>query len=217
MWIKICGNTSFEDARFAAECGADALGFVFAASPRQVNADLVRQITAKLPPQLETYGVFVDAGFDEIVATVSACNLTGVQLHRSADERVPFRLRQQFPRLSVLHVLHYQAPDFEHRLAHLAHPDDAVLVDSSTPRAVGGTGTSFNWHEARSSFLRAAPQRRLIAAGGLSPGNVQQAIQILRPWGVDVVSGVESAHGKKDPAKVQAFIRSAREQVLAST
>jgi phosphoribosylanthranilate isomerase len=211
MWIKICGNTTLEDARFAAECGADAVGFIFAPSPRRVDADLVAQITPRLPTQLETYGVFVDAGFDEIAKTVSACGLTGIQLHRSSDQLLPLRLREQFPRHGILQVLHYKAPDFEQRLSDLGSGEDAVLVDSSTARAVGGTGTSFNWQEARSSFLRAAPQRRLIAAGGLDPENVQQAIHILRPWGVDVVSGVESAHGKKDPARVLAFIRSARE------
>jgi phosphoribosylanthranilate isomerase len=92
-------------------------------------------------------------------------------------------------------------------------------VDSSTERAVGGTGTSFNWLQARESFLRTAPHLRLIAAGGLSPENVKQAIQILRPWGVDVVSGVERAPGKKDPARVLAFIRSAQkaaEEILAT-
>jgi phosphoribosylanthranilate isomerase len=211
MWIKICGNTSVEDAGFAAECGANAVGFVFAPSPRRVDADLVRQITPSLPADLEKYGVFVDAGFDEIVAAVFACGLTGVQLHRSSDELLPSRLRQQLPWLSILHVLHYRAPDFEQRLTALGEPEDPVLVDSSTAQAVGGTGTSFNWHEARSTFLRAAPHRRLIAAGGLGPENVQQAIQILSPWGVDVVSGVERAPGKKDPARVLAFIRSARE------
>jgi phosphoribosylanthranilate isomerase len=211
MWIKICGNTTLEDARFAAGCGADAVGFIFAHSPRRVDADLVGQITPKLPAQLETYGVFVDAVFDEIAATVSACGLTGVQLHRSSDKLLPSRLRQQFPRLSILHVVNYRAPDFEQRLTDLGPGGDAVLVDSSTARAVGGTGATFNWQEARNIFLQAAPHRRLIAAGGLAPENVQQAIQILRPWGVDVVSGVESAHGKKDPARVLAFIRSARE------
>jgi phosphoribosylanthranilate isomerase len=92
-------------------------------------------------------------------------------------------------------------------------------VDSSTERAVGGTGTRFNWLEARNSFLRTTPHLRLIAAGGLGPENVKQAIQILRPWGVDVVSGVENAPGKKDPARVRAFIRSAQEaaeEILAT-
>jgi phosphoribosylanthranilate isomerase len=211
MWIKICGNTNLGDALFAAECGADAVGFVFAPSPRRVDADEVRKITPRLPLQLETYGVFVDAGFDEIAAAVSDCGLTGVQLHRSADELLPVLLRSQFPQLNVLHVLHYGVPDFERRVREIGQPTDAVLVDSSTARAVGGTGTSFDWNEARSSFLQAAPFRRVVAAGGLAPENVQQAIRTLRPWGVDVVSGVESTKGKKDRARVAEFIRVARQ------
>src|SRR6202012_4874814 len=105
MWIKICGNTNLEDARYAAECGADAVGFVFSSTPRRVDADQVRQITSRLPSQLETYGVFVDAEFDEIATTISGCGLTGVQLHRSTDELLPVRLRSQFPQLNILHVL----------------------------------------------------------------------------------------------------------------
>jgi phosphoribosylanthranilate isomerase len=222
MWIKICGNTSLEDARFAAESGAHAVGFVFAPSPRQVEPKLVRKITQQLPAQLEKYGVFVDAGFDEIVSTVAECGLTGVQIHRASDESLPSRLRRHFAhshqRISILRVLHYKDHDpiFDQQLSELGRNDalDGVLVDSSTARAVGGTGTSFNWLQARNSFLRAAPHLRLIAAGGLSPENVKQAIQILRPWGVDVVSGVESAPGKKDPARLQAFIRSAQEAAV---
>jgi phosphoribosylanthranilate isomerase len=213
MWIKICGNTSLEDARFAAESGAHALGFVFAPSPRQVEAKLVRQLTEKLPRQVEKYGVFVDAGFDEIVSTVAAAGLTGVQLHRSPDSLLPFRLRQHFAQLGILRVLHYKDQEFAGQLTALSQDDslNAVLVDSSSERAVGGTGTSFNWLGARNSFLQAAPHLRLIAAGGLSPENVKHAIQVLQPWGVDVVSGVESAPGKKDPARVLAFIQSAQQ------
>ena len=222
MWIKICGNTSLEDARVAAESGAHAVGFVFAPSPRQVEPNLVSKITQQLPAQLEKYGVFVDAGFDEIVSTVAECGLTGLQIHRSSDESLLARLRRHFAilprRISILRVLHYKDHDpiFDQQLTELGRNDDldGVLVDSSTTRAVGGTGTTFNWLEARSTFLRAAPHLRLIAAGGLAPENVKQAIQILRPWGVDVVSGVESAPGKKDPARVQAFIRSAQEAAV---
>jgi phosphoribosylanthranilate isomerase len=217
MWIKICGNTTLEDARFAAECGAHAVGFVFAPSPRRVEAEQVRKITEQLPPPLEKYGVFVDAGFDEIVSTVTASGLTGVQLHRSSDVVLPSRLRRHFAgRISVLPVLHYQDQNFEQQLAQLSQEEDAVLVDSRTAQALGGTGTSYNWFEARSSFLRAAPHLRLIAAGGLTPENVKQAIQILHPWGVDVVSGVESAPGKKDPERVLAFIQSAQEAVTVT-
>jgi phosphoribosylanthranilate isomerase len=213
MWIKICGNTSLEDARFAAECGAHAVGFIFAPSPRQVEAKLVRQITEKLPPQVEKYGVFVAAGFDEIVSTVAGAGLTGVQLHRSTDTLLPSRLRQHFGQLGILGVLNYKKQVFDGQLSAFSGDDslDGVLVDSSSERAVGGTGTSFDWQGARNSFLQAAPHLRLIAAGGLSPENVKQAIQVLQPWGVDVVSGVESAPGKKDPARVLAFIQSAQQ------
>ena len=211
MWIKICGNTNLEDARFAAQCGADAVGFVFAPSPRRVEADQVRQISQGLPAELEKYGVFVDAGFDEIVSTVEKCGLTGVQLHRSADEGVPLRLKQHFAgRINILQVLNYKALGFEQQLKDLSQNEDPVLVDSSTAKAVGGTGTSFDWHDARSALQRIAPKLRLIAAGGLAPENVKEAIEILQPWGVDVVSGVESKPGKKDPKRVQAFIENSR-------
>ena len=207
MWIKICGNTNLEDACFAAESGADALGFIFAASPRRVNAKQARRIIDQLPGKLEKYGVFVDADFEEIVATVAEAGLTGVQLHRSPDATLPARLQRHFAgHLSILRVLHYQAQDFEQQLAAL-NGEDGVLVDSFTARAVGGTGTKFDWPAARGSFMRAGGHLRLIAAGGLSPENVKQAIEILKPWGVDVVSGVERAPGKKDPARVLAFIQ----------
>ena len=215
MWIKICGTTSLEDAQLAADSGADAVGFVLAPSPRRVQAELVRRISADLPAELEKYGVFVDAELDEIASVVTACNLTGVQLHRSSDGHLPFRLRRLFPHLRILGVLHYQdqAPEFESQLTDLSRDQSlhAVLVDSSSPRAVGGTGSSYNWAAASSSLGRVAPHLRLIAAGGLSPRNVQQAIHILRPWGVDVVSGVESTPGRKDPARVKNFVQTARQ------
>ena len=158
MWIKICGNTNLEDARFAAEAGAHAVGFVFAPSPRQVEPNLVSKITQQLPAELEKYGVFVDAGFDEIVSTVAECNLTGVQIHRSSDESLLSRLRRHFPRrIHILRALHYKDHDplFDQQLGELGRNDalDGVLVDSSTTRAVGGTGTTFNWlkHETASS------------------------------------------------------------------
>jgi phosphoribosylanthranilate isomerase len=214
MWIKICGNTTLEDARFAADAGADALGFIFAPSPRQVRANQVRRIVEKLPQQVAKYGVFVDAGFEEIVTAVSECGLTGVQLHRTSDALLPLRLRQRFPGpFAILSVVHYKDETFEHQLTNLSQNDalDAVLVDSSSARAVGGTGTSFDWDKARSAFLRSASNLKLIAAGGMAPENVKQAIETLQPWGVDVVSGVESAPGKKDPDRVFAFIRAAQE------
>ena len=149
MWIKICGNMTLEDARFAAECGANAVGFVFAPSPRRVEADQVRKITEQLPAQLEKYGVFVDAGFDEIVSTVTASGLTGVQLHRTSDPLLPSRLRRHFAgRVGVLPVLHRQDEDFEQQLS---RAEDTVLVDSSD-------GTSRGRHRHQLQLARRAEQ-----------------------------------------------------------
>ena len=208
MWVKICANTSVEDALLAVDTGADAVGFVFAESPRRVTRQQVRTITPRLPSNLEKYGVFVDADFDEISATVSECGLTGVQLHAANDAGLPARLRDRFgEKLSILRVLHY-SESLESQLATI-RDDNAVLIDSRTAEAVGGTGVRFDWRAARSSFS-ASPHLRLIAAGGLNPENVAQAISTLQPWGVDVASGVESAPGKKDPERVRAFVRAAR-------
>jgi phosphoribosylanthranilate isomerase len=216
MWIKICGNTNLEDAQFAAENGADAVGFVFAPSPRRVQPGQVAQITARLPQKLEKYGVFVDADFDEIVSTVETSGLNGVQLHRTAESKLSQRLRDHFAeRINILQVVHYKDDDpaFTEQLTYLSENEalDGVLVDSSTKHAVGGTGATFNWFGARDSFRRAAPHLRLIAAGGLNPENVKQAIDTLRPKGVDVVSGVESTPGRKDSTRVLSFIQAARQ------
>ena len=210
MWIKICGNTNLEDARLAVDAGADAVGFVFAPSPRRVSAVEVSAITPHLPKTIEKIGVFVDAIFEEIVRTIQESGLTGVQLHVSSDPKLSSRLRDQFgPSLRILEVIHY-AQDLESRLHTLRHENaiDAVLIDSRTATAVGGTGIRFDWHAASDSFLQS--RLRLIAAGGLKPENVAEAIHTLQPWGVDVASGVESAPGKKDPARVKAFVAAAK-------
>jgi len=210
LWVKICGNTSFEDAMLAADAGADAVGFVFATSPRQVTVDQVAIITSQLPSSIEKIGVFVDSNFDTIESSVRTCELTGVQLHTDRAAELPMRLRESFgERLRILRGLHYGA-DLSERVAEVAANErvDAILIDSRTATAVGGTGTSFNWHGAEPIFSNAGT--RLVVAGGLAPNNVAEAVRILKPWGVDVVSGVESAPGRKDPDKVRAFVKNAR-------
>jgi len=220
MWIKICGNTNLEDALFAAENGADALGFVFAEGPRRVTVEQVREITPHLPARVQTYGVFVDAGFDAIVTAVLECNLTGVQIPIvspiAPDPALPRRLKSYFADaiagapLQILCALHYSA-DLSEQLAevHRSTEYDAVLIDSRTAKAFGGTGISYDWQAASEVFCRHS-DLNLIAAGGLTPENVTEAISTLRPWGVDVVTGVEAFPGKKDHAKVRAFIQNAR-------
>jgi phosphoribosylanthranilate isomerase len=220
LWIKICGNTSLEDALLAVEAGADALGFVFASSPRRVKSDQVAAITPRLPSSIEKIGVFVETPIEEIVATVRACSLTGVQLHSVMASELPARLRAEFgPILRILRVVHFGPGAPQYADAYLADPNvDSVLVDSRTATAVGGTGIPFDWAQAAQIlFERAEARERLIAAGGLNPDNVAEAIATLRPRGVDVVSGVEAGPGRKDPAKVRAFIANARAAVDAAT
>jgi phosphoribosylanthranilate isomerase len=223
LWIKICGNTSLEDARLAVEAGADAAGFVFAPSPRRVSAAQVAAIVPQLPHEVEKIGVFVGADVEAIEAVVREAGLTGVQLHFAADPELPEELHRRLGReLRVMRVLHFDA---EHlagiatQLADYAHDPhvDAVLVDSRTAGAVGGTGLAFDWAAARLTLFdgpqhgsQHGSQSRLVAAGGLNPENVAEAISLLEPWGVDVVSGVEAEPGRKAPRKVADFVARAR-------
>jgi phosphoribosylanthranilate isomerase len=217
LWIKICGNTSLDDAMLAVEAGADALGFVFAPSPRHVTAAEVAGIVSRLPATIEKIGVFVDAPVHDIYSSVREGRLTGVQLHFDADPELAAKLRERLaPELRILQVVHFGAETAEENAAQLArhvrNPHiDGVLVDSRTGSAVGGTGVAFDWAIARKSLFRTAEARkRLIAAGGLTPKNVADAIATLRPWGVDVVSGVEAEPGRKDRGKVRDFVAQAR-------
>jgi phosphoribosylanthranilate isomerase len=210
IWIKICSNTSLDDALLSAEAGADAVGFIFARSKRRVTVEQVVTIVPHLPAALEKIGVFVDADIEEIAATVNACGLTGVQLHFDAPPELPTALRTRFgPELGIIRVVHFGAgavpelPDHPHI--------DSILVDSCTPTATGGTGQTFDWGAAANTlFQDGKASKRLVAAGGLTPENVAEAIATLRPWGVDVATGVEAAPGFKDPAKLRAFIANAR-------
>jgi len=210
LWIKICGTTSLEDAQLAVDAGADAIGFVFAPSPRQVTIERAAAITASLPAAVEKIGVFVDATLAELEAAVQTGGLTGVQLHSGIRPEMPAQLKRRFgPDLRVLRVVHYAADAAAQAESIAADANvDAVLVDSRTATAVGGTGISFDWSAAQSLFHGA--RKPMVVAGGLRHENVAEAIRTLQPWGVDVVSGVESAPGSKDAAKVRAFIANAR-------
>ena len=212
LWVKICGTTSLEDARLAVEAGADAVGFVFAPSARQVNATQVAAITAELPQNIEKIGVFVSPDAGEIAAAVRASGLTGVQVHAGGGAALTAALRAEFgPALRILRVVHFGADAAAEAVSVAADPSiDGILVDSRVGTQLGGTGVAYDWATAARTIF--APERgvRLVAAGGLSPENVAEAIATLRPWGVDVVSRVEAAPGRKDAAKVRAFVSRAR-------
>jgi len=213
LWIKICGTASLKDALLAADAGADAVGFVFAPSPRRVTANMVATIAPQMPEQVEKVGVFVDATLDEIGTIAHACRLTGVQLHSECNAELPARLKQDFGSdFRVLRVVHFSEDAVRQTIAIDGDPNvDAILIDSRTAGAIGGTGVAFDWNAARASVFQSGQARKpRIAAGGLNPANVSDAIAMLRPWGVDVVSGVEAAPGRKDPDKVRTFIANAR-------
>lgn len=199
--VKICGITNRDDALHAADCGADALGFVFyAASPRCVAPEQARIIIASLPPFVTRVGLFVNEDPERIKALVAACGLDAVQLH--GDELPADCL------LPPCRVIKGVRPAAAAELAALAdYPVTALLVDAAVPGRFGGTGQRADWELAR----HIATRHRVILAGGLTPDNVGEAVRHVCPYGVDVASGVEVAPGRKDPDKVARFIRMARE------
>jgi phosphoribosylanthranilate isomerase len=215
-WVKICGMTNLEDALVAVEAGADAVGFVFyEKSPRCVSVEKAREIVEKLPAGVEKVGVFVGASGAVDVALASGVD--AMQWYLVVDSNpaplephpAEFRKLRQYCAIPYSSFLKSKFP--ESKSAAIPGLIDAFFIDSGNAQSPGGTGTTFNWNEA-APVLRAFAQRTpVVIAGGLKPDNVGEAISILRPWGVDVVSGVEASPGKKDPEKVRAFVRAVRE------
>ena len=218
MWIKICANTTLEDALIAVEAGADAVGFVFAPSPRQVTPTQVAKIVAGLPDSVETVGVFATDDVDEIIDAVAITGVDTVQLHGGVKLELARKLSARMPGLGVIQTLSWQveggaaaehAAERDLELVAAAPEGYRLLVDSKVGAATGGTGVRFDWARAQQLLTR-HEGLRVIVAGGLRPENVAEAVRTLRPWGVDVASGVELRAGVKDRAKVEALIRNAR-------
>jgi phosphoribosylanthranilate isomerase len=213
-WVKICGMTNLEDALLAVDAGADAVGFVFyEKSPRCVTVETAREIVEKLPESVEKVGVFVDEVEDTICDFAVRAGLTAIQMHgENEDPHVADLVVKRMPRVSVMAAvsMHHRAPQ---GWAMMWHPDSvrAVLLDSGKSSKHGGTGEVFDWIAAAPVVDEIKTMFKVVAAGGLTQRNVGQAMQILKPWGVDVVSGVEASPGKKDPEKVRAFVRAVRE------
>jgi phosphoribosylanthranilate isomerase len=198
VFVKICGITNEDDALLAVAMGADAISFVFAPSPRQVAAAQVRDIVRRLPPEILTIGVFRDESPQRVVEVTQTAGLGGVQLH---GHESPEDARFVKERVDVLIQAFVAGDDALQRSDEWGA--DIILIDSPTP----GSGQVFDW-----SLAEGAPQgRRIMLAGGLDPDNVADAIARVKPWGVDVSSGVESEPGRKDPRKVRAFVANAKE------
>ncbi len=197
MFVKICGITNEDDALFAVAMGADAVGFVFAPSTRQVAAQQVYDITRRLPPEILTVGVFRDEHPDRVIETVHRAGLKAAQLHGFETPGMVADVAEQVR--WVIKAVVAGSPD-------AARADefgtDMILVDAPSP----GSGQVFDW-----SLLVDLPEGpRYLLAGGLTPDNVGLAVTTAAPWGVDVSSGVERSPGRKDPLKVKAFIERAR-------
>ena len=208
-WIKICGTTSLEDALSSIEAGADALGFIFAESKRRVTPEQAQAIIRELPRKVEKIGVFMNAGAKEIGHVVKRVKLTGIQMHGDGDNPaevyrcLPLMRRDAMRKIKTVIVPLAFGRTFDF---HAGRPRvvDTWLLDSGA-----GSGQTFDWSIA-SWQLAGRGQRQFIIAGGLTPENVREAMRLFRPWGVDVVTGVEREPGRKDPEKLKAFVAAVR-------
>ena len=188
MIVKICGITNLNDANMAADLGADALGFIFVpSSPRYIPPEKAAAITAHLPESLVRVGVFVNAGRREILETVEKAGVNCLQLHgdESPDDVKDFTL----PVWKAFRISdRFDPQELD------AYSAEAYLLDTFSPDSYGGTGRTFDWNIAR----RLNTDRKIILSGGLNPENIARAVEHIRPYGVDVNSGVEQQPGKKN-------------------
>jgi len=201
--VKICGITNAADGVAAAEAGADALGLVFwEQSPRRVSIENAAGIVRQLPSAIVKVGVFVNAPESLVLAAIAECGFNMLQFH--GDES-PQYCRQ----FGLMNMKAFRIRDVASLEALAAYPTDAWLLDAYAPDNPGGTGETFNWDLAVQAQARGAG-RPVFLAGGLTPANVAEAVRRVRPYGVDVSSGVESAPGRKDHTKVREFIKAAK-------
>jgi len=196
--IKICGNTRADDVELAVELGADLLGFIFTHSKRQVRAEEIKDVIAQVPAGVERVGVFIDEPTEQIDQVARACGLTAIQVYRPLTEKDRA--------LGLLLLPAFRVQDGEDLTTIPLEDGDHPLFDTWVPDSVGGTGRTWAWPQAR----EVARKYRVVVSGGLTPDNVDGAVRALHPWAVDVCSGVEAEPGRKDHAKLRAFIEAVR-------
>jgi phosphoribosylanthranilate isomerase len=196
-WIKFCGCTGWSDAALAVDEGADAIGMIFAPSPRRIALDAVGEIARKLPERVEPVGVFVDPAPGELAAALALFPRMSVQFSGAEPPELVARYGER-----AIKAIHVDAAAREDALeaACASYPGVRILFDTKAAGLAGGTGTAFDWER----VLPIARTRRVVIAGGLNPSNVAACVTALRPFGVDVRSGIET-DGRKDVAKMRAF------------
>jgi phosphoribosylanthranilate isomerase len=200
--VKICGITSVADGLAAAEAGADMIGLMFyERSPRHISFELATEISRSISPFVLKVGVFVNPEEDDVLRAISECGVNLLQFH---GEETP----EFCTRFGVMSMKAFRVRDAGSLLALPDYPTDAYLLDAYSPDAHGGTGAKFNWDLALEAKQHGKP---IFLAGGLTPENVGAAVRQAQPFAVDVSSGVESAPGKKDSAKVRAFIHAVQQ------
>lgn len=201
--IKICGITNLEDALLAVQLGADALGFIFAESPRRINLSQAQEIIKKIPPLVSCIGVFVNENQRKIKEVAQRCSLDCIQLH---GQESPEYCQSLFPLKIIKSIRIKDEKSLKEIKSYFLVK--AILLDTFLEGKAGGTGITFNWLLAKKAQKAGIP---IILSGGLSPENVQKAIELVKPFAVDVSSGVESYPGKKDKKKLEAFIKIVKE------
>ncbi len=210
-WVRICGITNLEDALAAVDAGADAVGFVFyEKSPRNVAVETAREIVEQLPEGIEKVGVFVGESADRVNMIRQQVGLKTVQTYTSATQEWVDWQRNSGCKLMIA-IQGERLGDGFLLGDEMRNAVRAILLDSGSGVRPGGTGERFDWESVQGMVRGLGKSVPVIVAGGLTPGNVGEAIGILKPWGVDVASGVEASPGKKDPEKVRAFVRAVRE------
>ncbi|SMB90409.1 phosphoribosylanthranilate isomerase [Desulfonispora thiosulfatigenes DSM 11270] len=199
-WIKICGITNIPDAKLACSLGADALGFIFAPSTRKVNPKIAQEIIKDLPFDVEKIGVFMDEDIKVVQEIAEYCGLTGLQFHGKESPKYC----KNFAKYKVIKSFRIkEEQDLEKTNDYLENVD-LILLDTYVPAVPGGTGKTFPWEIARKQVGGGVP---VIIAGGINASNVNKAIRVASPFGIDIGSGVESEPGKKDKEKLSKLFK----------
>lgn len=215
MWVKVCGIRDRETALRTAEFGADAIGLNFyARSPRRIELDEAIEISRVLPQQVARVGLFVNHSADEIETIAEQCQLDIIQLHGDEPSQFMAELQRRLPQLMFIRAWRMGDEGLAGLRDYLVQCDlrsvTGCLIDALVPGAYGGTGLTVPWQQLAHEYQKTSLPP-LILAGGLNPDNVHTAIQVVKPWGVDVASGVESSPGVKDLELIKRFVMNARQ------